>query len=125
MKVLKATGIVAGGALAAFAAVKVLRSPRCKRALTDLYNRACVRFDQEVGWPAVPVPLALAVLAGVRNTLREKNLTDTNTPDAAPGTPPVYPNVVTARTPDGTFNDLKCPFMGSAGTRFGRNVPLE
>ena len=28
------------------------------------------------------------------------------------------------RTADGTFNDLRCPLMGSAGTRFGRNVPL-
>ncbi|MEO6911334.1 MAG: hypothetical protein ABI158_10460, partial [Edaphobacter sp.] len=69
MKVLKATGIVAGGVLAAVAVAKVLRSERCKRALGDIYNRACVRFDQEVGWTAAPVPLALAVLAGARNAL--------------------------------------------------------
>ncbi|WP_410972003.1 peroxidase family protein, partial [Salmonella sp. SAL4445] len=31
---------------------------------------------------------------------------------------------VTARTADGTFNDLERPEMGSALTRFGRNVPL-
>jgi hypothetical protein len=30
-----------------------------------------------------------------------------------------------ARTPDGTYNDLENPRMGSAGTRFGRNVPLD
>ena len=125
MKLLKATGIVAGGALAAFAAVKVLRDKRYRHALSDIYNRTCVMVDQKVGWPSLPVPLALAVLAGVRNTLREKNLVDTNTPGVPLTTPPVYPNVVTARTPDGTFNDLKCPFMGSAGSRFGRNVPLE
>ena len=29
------------------------------------------------------------------------------------------------RTSDGTYNDLKCPRMGSAGMRFGRNVPLS
>ncbi|GGG76152.1 putative peroxidase [Edaphobacter dinghuensis] len=125
MKVLKAIGIAAGGALAAAAAVKILRSGRCKQVLLDGFNRTCVRVDQKIGWPALPVPLALGVLAGYRNTVREKNLTDTNTPDTVPGTPPSYPNVVTARTPDGTFNDLKCPFMGSAGARFGRNVPLE
>jgi heme peroxidase len=125
MKMLKAVGIAAGGAVAAAAAVKILRSARCKQALLDGFNRTCVLVDQKIGWPALPVPLALAVLSGGRNTLREKNLTDTNTPDADPGTLSVYPNVVTARTPDGTFNDLKCPFMGSAGSRFGRNVPLN
>jgi hypothetical protein len=125
MKVLKVVGIAAGTAFAAVAAIEILRSARYRQALLDKYNRACVRFDQRVGWPAVPVPAALAVLAGVRNTLREKNLTDTNTPGASLGTPPIYANAVTARTPDGTFNDLKCPFMGSAGSRFGRNVPLN
>ena len=30
-----------------------------------------------------------------------------------------------ARTSDGTYNDLTCPRMGSAGMRFGRNVPLS
>ena len=29
------------------------------------------------------------------------------------------------RTNDGTYNDLRCPRMGSAGVRFGRNVPLS
>ena len=125
MKVLKAIGIAAGGAFAVAAAVKILRSAQWKQRILDGFNRASVLVDQKIGWPALPVPLALAVLAGGRNTLREKNLTDTNTPDAIPGTPPVYPNVVTARTPDGTFNDMKCPFMGSAGARFGRNVPLN
>src|SRR3546814_5899881 len=28
------------------------------------------------------------------------------------------------RTPDGSFNDLSTPWMGMAGRRFGRNVPL-
>jgi hypothetical protein len=29
------------------------------------------------------------------------------------------------RTPDGEFNDLRCPMMGAAQTRFGRNFPLN
>ena len=29
------------------------------------------------------------------------------------------------RTSDGTYNDVSCPRMGSAGIRFGRNVPLN
>lgn len=32
---------------------------------------------------------------------------------------------MTARTADGTFNDLVDPLMGSAGYRFGRNFPFE
>jgi hypothetical protein len=32
---------------------------------------------------------------------------------------------LTARTADGTYNDLDSPRMGSAGTRFGRNVPID
>jgi hypothetical protein len=125
MKVLKAFGLAAGGALAAVAAVKILRNAQCKKALLGAFNRTAVRVDQKMGWSTLPVPAALAVLAGDRNTLRENNLIDTNTPGVVPGPLPAYPNVVTARTPDGTFNDLKCPFMGSAGSRFGRNVPLN
>ena len=30
-----------------------------------------------------------------------------------------------ARTADGTYNDLGCPMMGSKGTGFGRNVPID
>ena len=36
-----------------------------------------------------------------------------------------HPRYLTARTLDGTFNDLDDPLMGSLGSRFGRNVPLE
>ena len=32
---------------------------------------------------------------------------------------------LTERTLDGTYNDLDDPRMGSAGTRFGRNIPLD
>ncbi len=35
-----------------------------------------------------------------------------------------HPRHLTARTLDGTFNDLDDPLMGSLGSRFGRNVPL-
>lgn len=35
------------------------------------------------------------------------------------------PETLTARTADGTCNDLDNPAMGAAGIRFGRNVPIE
>ena len=61
----------------------------------------------------------------LREELRAKNLYDTEEPplekvaEPAPGNAPNY------RTSDGTYNDISCPRMGSAGIRFGRNVPLS
>jgi hypothetical protein len=59
--------------------------------------------------------------------LRWQNLHDT---EILPSTPQPEPQAMgtpylTQRMPDGTFNDLREPRMGSAGTRFGRNVPNE
>jgi hypothetical protein len=57
--------------------------------------------------------------------LRAKNLHDTEEPSLEPSEGPVSPEVRATRTNDGTYNDVSCPRMGSAGTRFGRNVPLS
>src|SRR5262249_18844247 len=78
-----------------------------------------------LGWEQLPLPLAMTVLIGLRNRLREKNLYDTgrgprDEPDVSD-----HPRYLTARTLDGTYNDLHDPLMGSLGSRFGRNVPLE
>jgi hypothetical protein len=69
--------------------------------------------------------LQIANLAKLRNDLREHNLfeADGMRPDQPSGEPPG--EVLTARTADGTWNDLGCPAMGAKGTGFGRNVPLE
>ncbi len=85
-------------------------------------------IDRKFGWYRLPTPLSLPVLILMRNRLREKNLFDTGQPtelqvpetDGGP-----EPNYLTSRTLDGTFNDLEDPLMGSNGSRFGRNVPLE
>jgi hypothetical protein len=80
-------------------------------------------FDKE--WFRLPRPLAAKRLIQMRNELREKNLFDAEEPPHPRPAGPVPPEVRTARTSDGTFNDLGCPMMGSRGTRFGRNVPLS
>jgi hypothetical protein len=81
-------------------------------------------FDKE--WHRLPRPAAMTRLVEIRNELREKNLYDTEEPPhERPASPQVPPAARTGRTVDGTFNDLACPFMGAAGTRFGRNVPLK
>ena len=95
--------------------------PRWFTGLTEAVDRA-------VGWDKLPLPLALATLAGIRMRMRERNLYDTATSTYQHGVdeqlPPPNPRHVVARTDDGTYNDLNDPTMGAAQTRFGRNVPV-
>jgi hypothetical protein len=91
----------------------------------SLYNDAAQAIDRRFGWDKLPLLVALPVLIGLRNILREKNLYDTgrgalDKPDISD-----HPRHRTARTLDGTFNNLEDPLMGSLNSRFGRNVPLE
>jgi Animal haem peroxidase len=84
-------------------------------------------LDRRFGWDRLPGPLGVLTLVGVRNRLRQRNLYDTGLPDAdaeltAKASDPAYRS---GRTVDGTLNDLASPLMGSIGTRFGRNVPLD
>jgi hypothetical protein len=83
-------------------------------------------LDRRHGWDHLPLPLSLATLIGIRMKLRRHNLFDPSgaTVPWGPNVPPPGPRVV-ARTPDGTGNDLSHPEMGSAGTPFGHNVPLD
>ena len=98
---------------------------RMSRWPISLFNDVAEKLDRRVGWDRLPLPIAIPTLIGLRNRLREKNLYDTgrgplDTPDVSD-----HPRHLTARTLDGTFNDLEDPLMGSLGSRFGRNVPLE
>jgi hypothetical protein len=92
---------------------------------TSLLTNAAEALDRRFGWDKLPRPLALLTLIGLRNRLRERNLYDTgrgllDLPDVSD-----HPRYLGARTLDGTYNDLDDPLMGSLGSRFGRNVPLE
>ena len=92
-----------------------------------IFNRIAQVADHRFGWHKLPTPLGLAVLTGVRNVLRQRNLCDTDklpSKDVEP-VPPWEPRYATIRTPDGTYNDLSDPAMGRAGARFGRNIPLD
>ena len=96
-------------------------------ALWNLYDKLATAVDRKWGWDKLPRPLGILVLIGVRDVLRKENLVDTTTQPAV-NTPPVDPydgRFATARTADGTYNDLESPPMGMAGSRFGRNVPVE
>jgi hypothetical protein len=82
-------------------------------------------MSHETEWHRLPYPLALAKLIEMRNELRQKNLFDTEEPPHPQGQGAIPGDAQTCRTCDGTSNDLSVPLMGSAGTRFGRNVPLS
>jgi hypothetical protein len=83
-------------------------------------------LDRRFGWDRLPKPVALMTLTGLRMTLRRHNLYDTTgeSADWGPEMPPPGPRLL-VRTPDGTGNDPVLPDMGSAGSRFGRNVPPD
>jgi hypothetical protein len=102
----------------------VMRRTRAGRIL----GRLAEAVDHKIGWHRLPVPLGLLTLVGIRNTLREQNLVDTEgiAPSTAPRVmPPSDGRHLKRRMPDGTCNDLQDLHMGAAGARFGRNVPVE
>jgi hypothetical protein len=86
--------------------------------------RALNRF---VEWHRLPLPLALLNLEAFREVLRAENLHDTEAPEAPPSAravPVSTPDAQTrtARTIDGSSNDLSAPGMGRVGSTFGRNL---
>jgi hypothetical protein len=85
------------------------------------------RVDWTIGWWRLPSYTGGLVLAGLRVRLRESNLQDTERLPSAgvDGPPPDGDRHLTARTADGSWNDLSVPTMGRAGARFGRNVPND
>jgi hypothetical protein len=77
--------------------------------------------DRRIGWDRLPRPIGLLMLVGLRDELRARNLTDTGLVKPAP----LRPHDLKIRTLEGGWNDLHRPAMGSFGTRFGRNIPLD
>jgi 2,4-dienoyl-CoA reductase-like NADH-dependent reductase (Old Yellow Enzyme family) len=77
-------------------------------------------------WYERPRLFAMAELVNIRDTLREKNLHDTEEPTFEKREVPadLDPAIRESRSIDGTNNDLHYPRMGAAGCRFGRNIPV-
>jgi hypothetical protein len=96
-----------------------------RRSLAATFVDAMEAVDKKVGWHRLPLPLGIPTLIGIRERLRHENLFDTGVPDSPDVLPPYDPRFLTARTLDGTYNDLSRPMMGSMNTRFGRNIPPE
>jgi hypothetical protein len=93
--------------------------------LSELFSLAAEQVDRSIVWWRLPTLLGIPVLVGLRDRLRALNLYDTGRgpKDRPPDKDPRAGNL-TARTLNGTYNDLVDPLMGSQGSRFGRNIPL-
>ncbi|HKB93907.1 MAG TPA: peroxidase family protein [Gaiellaceae bacterium] len=95
--------------------------------LTRLYSSLTESIDHRIGWDKLPWPLGMLTLVGVRFRLRGRNLFDSGRGPLVrpPAGDEAHANHLTARTLDGTYNDLDEPLMGALGSRFGRNIPLD
>ena len=100
---------------------------RLKKLFWRLYDGTALAVDRWRGWDRLPRWFAIPVLVGLRNLLRRRNLYDTTGQPAInlPDIDPVDEVDLTARTADGSYNDLTQPRMGMARSRFGRNVPID
>src|SRR5687768_16611230 len=93
----------------------------------SLMVRGFMLLNRFVRWDRLPTLIGALNLHAYRMLQRDTNLYDTNT---IPSTttaelPPRTPARLQYRTSDGSYNDLDHPTMGIAGTRFGRNMPLD
>jgi Animal haem peroxidase len=95
--------------------------------VSRLYSSLTEAIDHRVGWDRLPVALGMLTFVGIRDRLRARNLFDSGRAAVEPPPPDdaLHRRHRTARTLDGTYNDLDDPLMGSIGSRFGRNVPLD
>jgi Animal haem peroxidase len=95
---------------------------------TTWYDRLLGSFARTTSrvrvWHRWPFLIALPIIVGHRVNLRRDNLTDTETVPPTSVPPPEDVDVRGQRTADGSYNDLGKPWMGVAGARFGRNMPL-
>ena len=115
--------VLAGAALAA-AAAAVVRNRGGATGYRDslfwrLFDRVCARIDHERGWDKVSPPLGLADAdrraqrAAPAQPLRhERRARGRREP-----VPPFEARLLTARSADGTYNDLSDPAMGSGRAR--------
>ncbi|MCF3121368.1 catalase [Streptomyces arenae] len=100
--------------------------PLRNRVLGAPVGAAFRLLNRYVPWYKLPVEAGLLNLVFLRKTLRRLNLIDTDVheapPRAVPAPAPPDEQRRTARSYDGTYNDLSAPTMGAVGAPFGRNL---
>jgi Animal haem peroxidase len=101
-----------------------MRRPAGSRVLSAAFGLLNRLFP----WHRLPALIGMLNLLAFREELRARNLHDTSRQgEVGSGSHDNRrdPRVLCARTVDGSFNDLAQPRMGAAGTRFGRNFPVQ
>ena len=99
-----------------------------RSAGSRVLSAAFALLNRLVPWHRLPALIGMLNLLAFREELREHNLHDTSGHgEVGSGSHGGRrdPRVLCARTVDGSFNDLAQPGMGAAGTRFGRNFPVQ
>src|SRR4051812_3938513 len=102
-------------------------SPRRPPVSRSLPNRAMhavfSRINEKRPWYRLPTTSLKGLnLLSLRLDLRDMNLFDTSEELKTESTEEPPPEARTARRPDGRWNDLKDPEMGSTGSGFTRNI---
>jgi hypothetical protein len=95
-----------------------------ERGIERILGLLAAATERFLVWHHWPFLSAILIVIGHRANLRRKNLTDTET-QPPKITPPDDADIMGARSYDGSFNDLGEPWMGMAGARFGRNIPIS
>jgi hypothetical protein len=89
------------------------------RALSAVFSRV----NRKRQWYELPTtPLKALNLLSLRLDLRDFNLFDTSIPIRKKGIEEPPPEALRARRPDGRWNDLNDPGMGSTSSAFSRNI---
>jgi len=91
--------------------------------LERILGRIAKLLSRFRAWHRFPFLVAVPTLVGLRANLRAHNLFDTER-DPSTLAPKATGDIRAERQADGSHNDLGCPWMGMAGARFGRNVPI-
>jgi hypothetical protein len=80
------------------------------------------RINKRRQWYELPFPVSTLNLLSLRLDLRDMNLFDTSEKLKEEATEEPPREALTARRPDGKWNDLKDSEMGSTGSSFTRNI---
>jgi hypothetical protein len=116
-KPLTVVGLIGAGVVAGLLIAEAMNSRREQSStrgvspLSRLLARFTYSLDRVIPWHRQPLLLGVLGLIGMRAKLRDENLHNTN---VIPSTIQPVPErkdrrYLTARTPDGTYNDLSDP----------------
>jgi hypothetical protein len=134
--------------MSSFVRALIFRESDPDSLLLFVHGKVFQLLNRFVPWHRLPKVLAIANILALREVLRAKNLHDTSkipvtNAQGARAVAPNSPRYLVSREPDGFYNDLAKPTMGSAslnladpldtseftlsspGARFGRNIPLS